>query len=172
MFHIYLSYHFSTFSVPIQLLYIGFQNQSRAMSLFRKLAESSEFPTSVYADFFMVLRNRTLLNTDSNSPFLFQFAEQYNSLVPNTITSVLIAGLAVVLVSLLFIPEPLAAFWVSINIISINLGILGLMPFFSLHLDFISMVRLKFSFLNSIQNFSQVTIVMVGNLAPFPRYKP
>jgi len=79
----------------------------------------------------------------------YQFAEQYNSLVPGTVSSIAIAGLAVVLVSLLFIPEPQAALWVSFSIVSINLGILGLMPFFALRLDFISMVSFNWAhFLN------------------------
>ncbi|KAK6016554.1 hypothetical protein OSTOST_17961 [Ostertagia ostertagi] len=40
--------------VPIQLRHVGFANQSRAMQLFRKLAETSKLPTGVYADFFQV----------------------------------------------------------------------------------------------------------------------
>jgi len=43
--------------VTVRLRSIGFQNQSRAMHLFRRLAEGSELPTSVYADFFLVVLN-------------------------------------------------------------------------------------------------------------------
>ena len=65
--------------------------------------------------------------------------------MPATISSIAVAGLAVVLVSLLFIPESLAALWVSFSIVSINLGILGLMPFCSIRLDFVSMVTIVMS---------------------------
>ncbi|KAI6241665.1 SSD domain-containing protein [Aphelenchoides fujianensis] len=112
--------------VPVRLRYVGSRNQSRAMHLFRHLAETSEIPTGVYADF-------------------FQFAEQYNAVLPGTLSSVGIAGIAVVIVSLILIPEPIAAIWVSVSIVSINVGILGFMTFWSVRLDFISMVTIVMS---------------------------
>lgn len=112
--------------VPVQLRHVGSGNQSKAMHLFRHLAKTSELPTGVYADF-------------------FQFAEQYDAVLPGTLTSVVIAGIAVVIVSLLLIPQPTAAFWVSATIVSINIGILGFMTFWSVRLDFISMVTICMS---------------------------
>ncbi|EYC39095.1 hypothetical protein Y032_0676g1430 [Ancylostoma ceylanicum] len=112
--------------VPVQLRHVGCANQSRAMHLFRRLAETSEIPTGVYADF-------------------FQFAEQYNAVLPGTLSSIAYAGGAVVIVSLLLIPEPVASLWVSFSIISINIGILGFMTFWSVRLDFISMVTIVMS---------------------------
>uniref|UniRef100_A0A915E557 Uncharacterized protein n=1 Tax=Ditylenchus dipsaci TaxID=166011 RepID=A0A915E557_9BILA len=112
--------------VPIRLRYVGFSNQSRAMILFRQLAKGSSLPTSVYADFFL-------------------FAEQYSAVLPGTLSSIVIAGVAVTLVSLLLIPEPMAAFWVSFSILSINLGVLGFMSMWSVRLDFISMVTIVMS---------------------------
>ncbi|KAK6016555.1 hypothetical protein OSTOST_17960 [Ostertagia ostertagi] len=112
--------------VPIQLRHVGFANQSRAMQLFRKLAETSKLPTGVYADF-------------------FQFAEQYNAVLPGTLSSIGYAGAAVIVVSLLLIPEPVASLWVSFSIVSINIGILGFMTFWNVRLDFISMVTIVMS---------------------------
>nr|CDJ87867.1 Patched domain containing protein [Haemonchus contortus] len=112
--------------VPIQLRHVGCANQSRAMHLFRRLAETSQLPTGVYADF-------------------FQFAEQYNAVLPGTLSSIGYAGVAVVVVSLLLIPEPVASLWVSFSIVSINVGILGFMTFWSVRLDFISMVTIVMS---------------------------
>ncbi|KAK6745211.1 hypothetical protein RB195_011745 [Necator americanus] len=112
--------------VPVQLRHVGSANQSRAMHLFRRLAETSEIPTGVYADF-------------------FQFAEQYNAVLPGTLSSIAYAGGAVVIVSLLLIPEPVASLWVSFSIISINVGILGFMTFWNVRLDFISMVTIVMS---------------------------
>ncbi|KAL3074453.1 hypothetical protein niasHS_015283 [Heterodera schachtii] len=112
--------------VAVRLRFVGFQNQSRAMHLFRLLAESSELPTGVYADF-------------------FQFAEQFDALLPGTVCSIAVAGFAVVIVSLLLIPEPISALWVSFSTVSTNLGVLGLMPFLSIRLDFVSMVTIIMS---------------------------
>ncbi|EPB76105.1 hypothetical protein ANCCEY_04776 [Ancylostoma ceylanicum] len=105
--------------VPVQLRHVGCANQSRAMHLFRRLAETSEIPTG--------------------------FAEQYNAVLPGTLSSIAYAGGAVVIVSLLLIPEPVASLWVSFSIISINIGILGFMTFWSVRLDFISMVTIVMS---------------------------
>ncbi|VDM25418.1 unnamed protein product [Toxocara canis] len=110
----------------VQLRFVGARNQSRAMHLFRRLAETSELKTSVYADFFL-------------------FAEQYNAVLPGTLTSIAIAGAAVVIVSLLLIPETIASLWVALTILSINVGILGFMTFWSVRLDFISMVTIVMS---------------------------
>ncbi|PAV84529.1 hypothetical protein WR25_22041 isoform A [Diploscapter pachys] len=112
--------------IPVQLRHVGSTNQSRAMHLFRRLAETSELPTGVYADF-------------------FQFAEQYNAVLPGTLSSIACAGAAVIAVSLILIPEPVASLWVSFSIVSINIGILGLMTFWSVRLDFISMVTIVMS---------------------------
>jgi hypothetical protein len=40
--------------VPVHLRNVGSSNQSKAMKLFRHLAETSELPSGVYADFFQV----------------------------------------------------------------------------------------------------------------------
>ncbi|KAK0418715.1 hypothetical protein QR680_013732 [Steinernema hermaphroditum] len=112
--------------VPVHLRFVGANNQSRAMHLFRRLAETSDLPTGVYADF-------------------FQFAEQYNAVLPGTLSSIGIAGAAVIVVSLVLIPEPIASLWVCFSIVSINVGILGFMTFWGVSLDFISMVTIVMS---------------------------
>ncbi|CAI2348599.1 unnamed protein product [Caenorhabditis sp. 36 PRJEB53466] len=118
--------HLEASRIPVQLRHVGSANQSRAMRLFRRLAETSELQTGVYADF-------------------FQFAEQYNAVLPGTLSSIAYAGAAVVAVSLILIPEPVASLWVSFSIVSINVGILGFMTFWSVRLDFISMVTIVMS---------------------------
>uniref|UniRef100_A0A0M3I9I6 SSD domain-containing protein n=1 Tax=Ascaris lumbricoides TaxID=6252 RepID=A0A0M3I9I6_ASCLU len=112
--------------VTVQLRYVGARNQSRAMHLFRRLAETAELNTGVYADF-------------------FQFAEQYSAVLPATLTTIAIAGAAVIIVSLLFIPETIASVWVALTIVSINVGILGFMTFWDVRLNFISMVTIVMS---------------------------
>ncbi|PIO73472.1 patched family protein [Teladorsagia circumcincta] len=90
--------------VPIQLRHVGFANQSRAMHLFRRLAETSKLPTGVYADFFQLrhvgfanqsramhlfrrLAETSKLPTGVYADF-FQFAEQYNAVLPGTLSSI------------------------------------------------------------------------------------
>lgn len=46
--------HLEASRIPVQLRHVGSANQSRAMRLFRRLAETSELQTGVYADFFQV----------------------------------------------------------------------------------------------------------------------
>ncbi len=111
---------------PVSLRFAGMTNQSRAMTFFRKLADSSELDVHVYTDF-------------------FRFAEQYDAVQPGTLMNVGLAGGAVILVSLILIPRPLCALWVSLTIISINVGILGYMSFWDVRLDFVSMVTIVMS---------------------------
>ncbi|VDM51870.1 unnamed protein product [Angiostrongylus costaricensis] len=112
--------------VTIQLREIGCGNRSRAMQFFRKLADISEFPTGVYSDF-------------------FQIAEQSNAILPGTLSSIAYASTAVIVVSLLLIPEPVISLWVSFSILSINIGILGFMTLWNVRLDFVSMVTIIMS---------------------------
>ena len=84
------------------------------MHLFRRLAETSELPTGVYADFFQVCISSILqfsaeANVHMNG---LQFAEQYNAVLPGTLSSIACAGAAVIAVSLILIPEPVASLWV------------------------------------------------------------
>jgi hypothetical protein len=45
-------------------------------------------------------------------------------------------------VSIVFIPNPVCSLWVAFSIISIELGVLGYMAFWNVHLDSISMINL------------------------------
>ena len=107
--------------------HIGLHHQSHAMHLFRRLAASSrDLTVGVYGDF-------------------FQFAEQYDAVLPDTLLNVALATACVIVVSLLLIPEPFAALYVSLTIVSINVGIFGYMSWWSVRLDFVSMVTIVMS---------------------------
>ena len=45
-------------------------------------------------------------------------------------------------VSLIFIPNPVCSLWVAFSIISIEVGVLGFMTFWGINLDSISMINL------------------------------
>ncbi len=66
-------------------------------------------------------------------------------MVPTTVQCVLVAAAVMVLVSLLFIPRLICALWVSLSIVSIELGVLGFMALWGVALDSISMVNLIMS---------------------------
>ncbi|KAK6100847.1 Patched family protein [Brugia pahangi] len=112
--------------VLVQLRYVGASNQSRAMRILRNIAKSRTIKTGVYADF-------------------FQFAEQYDAMLPGTLSTIAIASFAVIIVSLLLIPKKVTTFWVSLSIITVNVGILGFMTFWNVRLDFISMITIVMS---------------------------
>ncbi|EJD74321.1 hypothetical protein LOAG_18350 [Loa loa] len=112
--------------VLIQLRHIGASNQSRAMQILRNIAKSRIIKTGLYADF-------------------FQFAEQYNAVLPGTLSTIAIASFAVIIVSLLLIPKRITTFLVTLNIITVNMGVLGFMTFWNVRLDFISMITIIMS---------------------------
>uniref|UniRef100_A0A915Q3X8 SSD domain-containing protein n=1 Tax=Setaria digitata TaxID=48799 RepID=A0A915Q3X8_9BILA len=112
--------------ILVQLRHVGTCNQSRAMRILRNIAKSSSIKTGVYADF-------------------FQFAEQYNAVLPATLSTIAIASLAVIIVSLVLIPKRIALLWVPISIVSVNLGILGFMTIWNVRLDFVSMITIVMS---------------------------
>ncbi|VDK54763.1 unnamed protein product [Gongylonema pulchrum] len=74
-----------------------------------------------------------------------QFAEQYNAVLPGTLSTIAVALSAVIIVSVLLIPEAVATLWVSLSIISVNIGVLGLMTFWDVRLDFVSMITIVMS---------------------------
>ena len=87
------------------------------MHLFRRLAETSQLPTGVYADFFQVSFFAIFLVCANHGIVVkhnkkIQFAEQYNAVLPGTLSSIAYAGAAVIAVSLMLIPEPIASLWV------------------------------------------------------------
>ncbi|EJW81878.1 hypothetical protein WUBG_07213 [Wuchereria bancrofti] len=112
--------------ILVQLRYVGASNQSRAMRILRNIAKSRTIKTGVYADF-------------------FQFAEQYDAMLPSTLSTIAIASFAVIIVSLLLIPKKVTTFSVPLSIITVNVGILGFMTFWNVRLDFISMITIVMS---------------------------
>ena len=59
-----------------------------------------------------------------------------------TIQSVSVASVIMMLVSLVFIPNPLCSVWVGFSIISIEVGVIGFMSLWNVNLDSISMIQL------------------------------
>ncbi len=62
--------------------------------------------------------------------------------LPTTVQCVVIAAVIMMVVSLIFIPNPVCSLWVAFSIVSIEIGVLGFMAFWGVHLDSISMINL------------------------------
>ena len=69
---------------------------------------------------------------------LFQFI----MVVPSLVQLVAVAAVAMLVVCLVFIPNPLCSLWVTFSIISIEAGVLGFMTLWNVKLDIISMILL------------------------------
>ena len=72
----------------------------------------------------------------------FVLISQFLVVLPTTIQCVVIAAVVMMIVSLIFIPNPVCSLWVAFSILSIELGVLGFMTFWGVNLDSISMINL------------------------------
>ncbi|XP_053121197.1 patched domain-containing protein 3-like [Hemicordylus capensis] len=72
----------------------------------------------------------------------FVYFDQYLVIIHNTIHNVVIASGSMLLVSLLLIPNPLCSLWVTFGMASAVVGVAGFMAFWSVRLDFVSVVCL------------------------------
>uniref|UniRef100_A0A915KYW6 Patched domain-containing protein 3 n=1 Tax=Romanomermis culicivorax TaxID=13658 RepID=A0A915KYW6_ROMCU len=115
----------------VRLLAVDDNFQLRATMFLRHLAAKSPFKVEIYNEF-------------------FEYADQVDSIVPSIFTSLGIGTFAVVVTSLLFIPQPSCALWVCVTILSINLGTVGCMTLWNVRLDFVSMVTIVMSIGTSV----------------------
>ncbi len=74
-------------------------------------------------------------------PF-FIFFDQFLMVFPTTIQCVSVAAVIMMIVSLILIPNPICSLWVAFSILSIELGVIGLMTLWNVNLDSISMINL------------------------------
>ncbi|XP_069633695.1 patched domain-containing protein 3 [Haliaeetus albicilla] len=72
----------------------------------------------------------------------FIYYDQYLVIVQNTVQNIVVAAGAMLVVSLLLIPNPLCSLWVTFAIVSVIVGVAGFMTFWNVNLDSISMINL------------------------------
>ncbi|XP_059828020.1 patched domain-containing protein 3-like isoform X1 [Hypanus sabinus] len=72
----------------------------------------------------------------------FIYFDQYLVIVSNTIQNVVVAALAMLLIALLLIPNPVCSLWVTLATASVLVGVTGFMAFWGVNLDSISMINL------------------------------
>ncbi|XP_013410296.1 patched domain-containing protein 3-like [Lingula anatina] len=97
--------------------------ERRMMELARNIAEKSNLSVTVYHPAFI-------------------YYDQYLSVIPNTLMNLGIAWGAMLLVSLLFIPNPISSFWVALSVASIEVGVIGYVTLWDVRLDYTTMINL------------------------------
>ncbi len=75
----------------------------------------------------------------------FPFADQYLIILPSTLRNIAIAVASMITVSLVLIPSVPCALIIIMAIITIDLGVLGYMAWWGVHLDAISMIAIIMS---------------------------
>ncbi|XP_053569876.1 patched domain-containing protein 3 [Bombina bombina] len=94
----------------------------------------------------------------------FIYFDQYAVIIQTTIANVLIAAAAMFLISLLLIPNPLCALWVTFSIASIIVGVTGFMTYWDVNLDSISMINLVICIGFSVDFSAHISYAFVSNV--------
>ncbi|XP_065147293.1 patched domain-containing protein 3-like [Paramisgurnus dabryanus] len=72
----------------------------------------------------------------------FIYFDQYAVIITNTIQNIVVATCAMLVISLLLIPNPLCSLWVTFAIASVIVGVAGFMALWDVSLDSVSMINL------------------------------
>ncbi|XP_070830928.1 patched domain-containing protein 3-like [Chaetodon trifascialis] len=72
----------------------------------------------------------------------FIYFDQYAVIIDNTVQTILVAMVVMLVVSLILIPNPLCSIWVAFAMCSVIVGVAGFMALWGVNLDSISMINL------------------------------
>ncbi|XP_029929840.1 patched domain-containing protein 3-like [Myripristis murdjan] len=72
----------------------------------------------------------------------FIYFDQYTVILQDTIVTILVAAIVMLVISLMLIPNVLCSFWVAFAICSVIVGVVGFMALWGVNLDSISMINL------------------------------
>ncbi|XP_015277209.1 PREDICTED: patched domain-containing protein 3-like, partial [Gekko japonicus] len=111
------------------------------------------------------------LAADCNIPLIvyhpaFIYFDQYLVIAQNSIQNVVIATGAMLLISLLLIPNPLCSLWVTFAIASVIVGVTGFMAFWDVNLDSISMINLVICIGFSVDFSAHISYAFVSSEKP------
>lgn len=76
---------------------------------------------------------------------IWMFTDQYIIIIPNTVQNIIIALLVMIVIAVLFIPQPMCSLWVALACASIDFGVIGYMTLWGVNLDAISMITIIMS---------------------------
>ncbi|XP_040289982.1 patched domain-containing protein 3-like [Bufo bufo] len=97
---------------------------------------------------------------------LFIYLDQYGIIIKNTIQNIVVATVVMLVISVLFIPDPLCSLWVTLAIASIIAGVIGFMTFWKVKLDSISMINLVICIGFSVDFSAHIVYTSVSNRKP------
>ncbi|KAM4689071.1 patched domain-containing protein 3-like [Discoglossus pictus] len=93
----------------------------------------------------------------------FIYFDQYAVIIQDTIQNIAIAAAAMLVISLLLIPNPLCSLWVTFAIASIIVGVTGFMTYWNVNLDSISMINLVICIGFSVDFSAHISYRFVSN---------
>nr|XP_003222097.1 PREDICTED: patched domain-containing protein 3 [Anolis carolinensis] len=93
----------------------------------------------------------------------FILFDQFLVIIINTIQNVVIATGAMLVVSLLLIPNPFCSFWVTFAIVSVIVGVSGYMFYWGINLDSISMINLVICIGFSVDYSAHISYAFVSS---------
>lgn len=94
---------------------------------------------------------------------LFLYLDQYVVIIQNTIQNIVVATVVMLVISVLFIPDPLCSLWVTFAIASIIAGVTGFMFLWKVNLDSISMINLVICIGFSVDFSAHIVYASVSN---------
>ncbi|XP_072269506.1 patched domain-containing protein 3-like [Pyxicephalus adspersus] len=94
---------------------------------------------------------------------IFILLDQYVVIIQNTIQNIIVATVVMLVISVLFIPDPLCSLWVTFDIASIIAGVTGFMSFWKVNLDSISMINLVICIGFSVDFSAHIVYACVTN---------
>ncbi|XP_061441673.1 patched domain-containing protein 3-like [Rhineura floridana] len=123
------------------------EKKKKLLNQIRRLAKDCKIPLMVYHPAFI-------------------YFDQFNVIIQNTIQNVLIATGAMLITSLLLIPNPLCSLWVTFAITSVIVGVSGFMAIWNVDLDSISMISLVICIGFSVDFSAHISYAFVASEKP------
>ncbi|XP_067863268.1 patched domain-containing protein 3-like [Heptranchias perlo] len=139
----YMSIRASRFFIQIANASDSFDQKNMLVEL-RNLAKECRIPLLVYHPAFI-------------------YFDQFLVIVINTIQNIIIATVAMLVISLLLIPNPVCSLWVTFAIASVLVGVAGFMAFWGVNLDSISMINLVICIGFSVDFTAHISYAFVSN---------
>ncbi|XP_062336307.1 patched domain-containing protein 3-like [Osmerus eperlanus] len=96
----------------------------------------------------------------------FIFFDQYAVIVSNTIQNIVVATVAMLVISLLLIPSPICSLWVTFAIASVIVGVAGFMALWDVNLDSVSMINLVICIGFSVDFSAHISYAFVTSKQP------
>ncbi|XP_055059919.2 patched domain-containing protein 3 [Misgurnus anguillicaudatus] len=119
-------------------------SEKTMLNLLRETAEDCQWPLVVYHPAFI-------------------YYDQYTVIGDTTVQTISVATAVMLVISLVLIPNPLCALWVTFAIASVILGVTGFMALLNVNLDSISMINLVISIGFSVDFSAHISYTFVSS---------